>query len=44
MLVVGEREAADGTVALRRRRGGQEGAFDLTDIVSRFKEEISGKK
>ena len=43
ILVVGEKEVAEGTVALRRRRKGHEGTFGLDEIVSRFKEEISSK-
>ncbi len=40
MLVVGQREEADGTVSVRTRFGGDEGACSLEDFTARIKEEI----
>ncbi|MEA2302024.1 MAG: threonyl-tRNA synthetase [Solirubrobacteraceae bacterium] len=36
MLVVGDREAADGTVAVRERRGGDLGSMPVADLVARI--------
>ena len=40
MLVVGDREAQDGTVAVRTRSGGDEGAVPLEDFLSKCLTEI----
>ncbi len=40
MLVVGDREAQDGTVAVRTRSGGDEGAVPLEDFLSKCLVEI----
>ncbi|MBE3588379.1 MAG: threonine--tRNA ligase [Thermoanaerobacteraceae bacterium] len=43
MLVVGDREAAEGTVAVRHRSRGDEGARPLDGFISRLEEEIRTK-
>ncbi|MQL52801.1 threonine--tRNA ligase [Desulfofundulus thermobenzoicus] len=43
MLVVGDREAAEGTVAVRHRSRGDEGALPLDHFLSRLEEEIRTK-
>jgi threonyl-tRNA synthetase len=40
MLVVGDRESAESTVAVRRRAGGDQGASPVRDFVARAKDEI----
>ncbi len=40
MLVVGQREEADGTVSVRTRFGGDEGACPTEDFIARIREEI----
>ena len=44
MLVVGEKEEADGTVSVRSRFAGDEGVKPLTDFVSQLCEEIRTKE
>jgi threonyl-tRNA synthetase len=41
MLIVGEREAADGLVALRKHGQGDQGSVGLEDFVNRFKIECA---
>ncbi len=41
MLVTGDREAADGTVAVRSRTGGDQGARRVDEFVSAAREEIT---
>jgi len=43
MLVVGDREAADGTVAVRSRSGGDLGARAVEDFVARALQEVAAK-
>jgi threonyl-tRNA synthetase len=43
MLVIGDREAADGTVSVRTRRGGDRGARSVADFVRDAKAEIDAK-
>src|SRR5580765_5531002 len=43
MLVVGDRESAEGTVSVRTRSGGDQGASTLSDFVARANEEVSHK-
>jgi len=43
MLVVGKREAADGTVSVRRRKAGDEGAMPLADFVALVRNQIDSK-
>ena len=42
ILVVGEREAADGTVAIRRLGGRDQEIVALSEAVARLKEEAAG--
>ena len=43
MLVVGQKEEADGTVSVRSRFKGDEGSRELTGFISDVKEEIAGR-
>jgi threonyl-tRNA synthetase len=43
MLVVGDREAAEGTVAVRSRSGGDLGARGVDDFVRGAQAEIASK-
>ena len=43
MLIVGDREAAEGTVALRSREKGDLGAVKLNEFIDRVKQEIRDK-
>ena len=43
MLVVGDKEAESGTVSLRSRRAGDEGALALADFIANIKEEINSR-
>jgi threonyl-tRNA synthetase len=43
MLVVGDREAAEGTVAVRRRSGGDQGARRLDEFIEAAKQEVAAK-
>ncbi|HHX75268.1 MAG TPA: threonine--tRNA ligase [Firmicutes bacterium] len=43
MLVAGDKEAESGTVAVRHRSAGDQGAFDLDSFLARIREEIVGK-
>ena len=43
MLVVGDREAQDGTVAVREHRAGDIGTLPLEDFVARVREETVGR-
>ena len=40
MLVVGDREAAGDTVAVRTRAGGDQGAQSITDFIQATLEEV----
>ena len=44
MAVVGEKEASEGTVAVRSRKEGEGGVMSLADFTSRLEEEIATKK
>jgi threonyl-tRNA synthetase len=44
MLVVGDREAAEGTVSVRTRSGGDQGASATAEFVEKAKSEIADKK
>jgi len=44
MLIVGEQEAASGTVSVRRRGEGDLGAQPLADFIKRATEEIRSKR
>ena len=43
MLVIGDREAADGTVAVRTRAGGDQGARAVADFVAAARDEIAAR-
>ena len=44
MLIIGEREAADGTVSLRRRHLGDQGSLSLEDAVTELLREVRNKE
>jgi threonyl-tRNA synthetase len=43
MLVTGDREQADGTVSVRTRSGGDQGASTIADFIAKAQEEIRAK-
>jgi len=43
MLVVGDREAADGTISVRTRSGGDQGSSSIDAFVASAREEIEHK-
>ena len=43
MLVVGDRESAEGTVSVRTRAGGDQGPSSVSDFVANAKDEIASK-
>ena len=43
MLIVGEKEAETGTVAVRQRHGGDLGAMSLEDFIARMQKDIDDK-
>ena len=44
MLIVGDREVADGTVALRRRKGGDQGARPVDAVIAALGDEARRKR
>ncbi len=44
MLIVGEKEQANGTVSVRSRANGDQGAFDLTTFVEGITKEIAARQ
>ena len=44
MLVVGDREVADGTVAVRRRKGGDQGARPVDTVIAALGDEAQRKR
>ncbi len=44
MFIVGDRETAEKTVSLRLRRGGDQGAFSVEEVIRRINAEIKEKK
>ena len=44
MAVVGEKEANEGTVAVRSRKEGEGGVLSLADFIARLEQEIATKK
>src|SRR6185295_10301723 len=44
MLVVGDREAAENTVSVRERAGGDKGAMSVSDFVAKAEDEIARKQ
>ena len=43
MLVVGDREEAEGTVSVRTRSGGDQGARSIPDFIEAAEREIASK-
>ena len=43
MLVVGEKEAQSGTVALRKRTGGDQGSISLDSLIGEAKRLIASR-
>ena len=43
MLVVGEREAANGTMSVRSRRDGELGELTVAQIAERMQKEVADK-
>ncbi len=43
MLVVGDQEAAEGTVSVRSRSGGDQGPSSVDDFIATARGEISSK-
>jgi threonyl-tRNA synthetase len=43
MLVVGDREAAEGTVSVRERSGGDKGSSSVNDFITKALEEVASK-
>jgi threonyl-tRNA synthetase len=44
LIIIGEKEVKEGTLSLRSREKGDEGAVSLPDLVKRIKEEVALKK
>ena len=44
MLVVGDREAEAGHVAVRARTGGEVGSFAVEDVIGRLRDEVRDKR
>jgi threonyl-tRNA synthetase len=44
MLVVGDREAAEGTVSVRSRRGGDQGSKPVTDFMEAARMEVQERR
>jgi threonyl-tRNA synthetase len=43
MMIIGEKEQAEGSLAIRSRKNGDEGSFQVEEFVSRIKKEIDNK-
>jgi threonyl-tRNA synthetase len=43
MLIVGDREAADGTVSVREHRGGDSGCLSLEDVIRLYSESLKAR-
>ena len=43
MVIVGDKEAENGTISVRTRAGGDEGAMAVADFVAKLKEEVADK-
>ena len=41
MLVVGEKEAADGTVAMRKQGGGEQSTMKIEEFAQRINDEVA---
>jgi threonyl-tRNA synthetase len=44
MLIIGEKEKANGTVAVRKHKKGNLGSFHFSDFISNLVEEVTSKK
>ena len=44
MLVVGEKEEQNGTVAVRRRAGGEQGTLSVDEFIAQVKKEVAERK
>jgi threonyl-tRNA synthetase len=44
MLVVGDREAAEGTVSVRTRRGGDQGSRHVAELLTVLREEVQERR
>jgi threonyl-tRNA synthetase len=44
MLVVGDREAAEGTIAVRTRTGGDQGAKDVDAFIAAAADEVRARR
>jgi threonyl-tRNA synthetase len=44
MLVVGDREAAEGTVSVRTRRGGDQGSRNVSELLTALREEVQERR
>ena len=43
MVVVGEKEAADGTVAMRKQGGGEQATMSVADFAKRINDEVAAQ-
>ena len=43
MVVVGEKEAADGTVAMRKQGGGEQATLSVADFAKRINDEVAAQ-
>jgi threonyl-tRNA synthetase len=43
MLVVGDREAAEGTVSVRTRQGGDQGASRVAEFIDAARQEVAAR-
>jgi threonyl-tRNA synthetase len=43
MIIIGEKEQADGKVTVRSRKNGDEGSMVLYEFISKIREEIDNK-
>ena len=43
MVVVGEKEAADGTVAMRKQGGGEQATMSVADFAKRINDEVTAQ-
>ena len=41
MIIVGDKEAENGTVSVRTRAGGDEGSMQVEDFIAKLVEEVS---
>ena len=41
MIIVGDKEAENGTISVRTRAGGDEGSMQVKDFIAKLREEVS---